>query len=192
MGAFMRRIGALLVLAFSVLAPLASVAWAVDGAAHCLKGTHFTVAFRERANAVGSLIIAHPLEGVGASACTLKRGKASFAIGGADDALYVQGLIGDILVLDVGTGPDRQLTLYDLSKRREILSLAYDSDAPLALSADAIELHEIVDGASPENCPDYKKFEADGLTAALARPIRLHLPELTREGIGAQTCVARQ
>ncbi|QTL03311.1 hypothetical protein J5J86_21625 [Aquabacter sp. L1I39] len=154
----------------------------------CLEGAGFKVAYRERTQSVGSDIVVHS----GPSAtCTLKTA-GGFRVGGADDAFYVKGLAGAVLVLDAGTGPDRQVRLYDLATRRTLLTSDYDDDQPLTITPQSVTFWEVGGTADASNCKDFASITANGLAPALARQVTVRLPGLARSASGPERCIARQ
>lgn len=154
----------------------------------CLESAGFKVAYRERTQSVGSDIVVHAAP---SGACTLKT-EGGFKIGGADDAFYVKGLAGSILVLDAGTGPDRQLRLYDLAARRTVLTADYDDDQPLDVKPGSVTFWEVGGIADASNCKDFANIKANGLEPALARQVTVRLPGLERGAPGPARCIARQ
>lgn len=154
----------------------------------CLEGAGFKVAYRERTQAVGSDIVVHSGP---SAACSLKTA-GGFKVGGADDAFYVKGLAGNVLVLDAGTGPDRQLRLYDLSGRRTLLTTDYDDDQKLDVKPDAVTFWEVGGKADASNCKDFASITANGLEPALTRQVTVRLPGLERSASGPARCIARQ
>ncbi len=154
----------------------------------CLEAAGFKVAYRERTQSVGSDIVVHAGP---SAACSLKT-SGGFKVGGADDAFYVKGLAGSMLVLDAGTGPDRQLRLYDLAARRTVLTADYDDSQPLGVTPEAVTFWEVSAGANASNCKEFASIKANGLEPALARQVTVRLPGLERGAPGAARCIARQ
>ena len=154
----------------------------------CLEAAGFKVAYRERTQSVGTDIVVHS----GPSAtCTLKTA-GGFKVGGADDAFYVKGLAGGVLVLDAGTGPDREVRLYDLATRTTVLTADYDDGQKLEVKPDAVTFWEVGGTADASNCKDFASIKANGLEPALARQVTVRLPGLERTATGAARCIARQ
>jgi len=97
-------------------------------------------------------------------ACSARAAKGDYAIGGAEDAFYLLKLVGGTLLIDAGTGPDRELRIYDLASRKLVFSGDYDSDD---IAIDATGASFWVPGgakATKKNCPDLAQIEENGLT----------------------------
>ncbi|MEW6255666.1 MAG: hypothetical protein AB1592_06895 [Pseudomonadota bacterium] len=147
--------------------------------------------YREKTNAVGSDILVQALNGK-ARKCAFDRKEGDYKIGGADDADYVLGLSGTVLVLDQGTGPDRTLALYDLQARKVILNQDYDDSEPVKVEPGQVTFRAVTGPANASNCPEFKSFEANGLGAALTQAAVVSLPGAKLALSGKPGCIARQ
>ena len=97
-------------------------------------------------------------------ACSAKAAKGDFAIGGAEDAFYLLKLVGGTLLIDAGTGPDRELRIYDLANRKLAFAGGYDSD-DIAIDAKGASFWTPNGAkATKKNCPDLAQIEGNGLT----------------------------
>ncbi len=157
----------------------------------CLKTDNFQVVYREKADSVGSDILVQKLDGKPRK-CAFDRKPGDFKIGGDDDANYVLGAAGDILVIDQGTGPDRTLQLYDLQARKAVLTQDYDDSEPVKIAPGKVTFRAVTGPANASNCPDFKSFEANGLGAALTQAAEIALPAAKMTLSGATGCIARQ
>ncbi|TCT04188.1 hypothetical protein [Aquabacter spiritensis] len=158
----------------------------------CLAAPGLQVVYAERADSVGSTILVQSLKPGETRPCGFQKRAGDYAVGGPDDADYVLGLAGSILVLDQGTGPDRTLALYDLAARRVALTRAYDSDAPVAITPTQISFAGIVGPATAATCPAFREYKKNGLEAVLVREVTVRLPCLAETAAGAPRCIPQQ
>jgi hypothetical protein len=182
-----------LVLALLAL-PLVSFAGPTSAAepVQCLQGEGFQVAYRERADSVGTDIVVRSVTGTGKPACTLKKQPGDASIGGRDDANYVKGLSGRFLVLDQGTGPDRTLSIIDLATRKPVVSVGYDDNEPVEIKPGSVSFWAVTGKGTAANCPAFKEYSANGLEAALIRQTVVSLPEARSQASGPSKCIAQQ
>ncbi|OYX13546.1 MAG: hypothetical protein B7Z15_06850 [Rhizobiales bacterium 32-66-8] len=155
-----------LVLALLAL-PLVSFAGPTSAAepVQCLQGEGFQVAYRERADSVGTDIVVRSVTGTGKPACTL---------------------------LDQGTGPDRTLSIIDLATRKPVVSVGYDDNEPVEIKPGSVSFWAVTGKGTAANCPAFKEYSANGLEAALIRQTVVSLPEARSQASGPSKCIAQQ
>ncbi len=184
---------------FATLLGLAFVSWGWAGptmaapvAPKCLTSDDFFVVYRESQLGPGSDILARRKGPDAPTTCTFAKVAGDFEVGGKDDADYVLGLSGRMLVMDRGTGPTRMLVIYDLAARKAVLTLGYDSSAPVKVEAGAVIFSAITGKATAKTCPKFKEYTKQGLDAAMTVETRIALPSLARSTSGAARCIAQQ
>lgn len=178
----------LAVLAIGGAAPVA----AAPVAPTCLTSDDFLVIYRESQLGPGSDILARRKTPDAPAACTFTKAPGDFDVGAKDDADYVVGLSGRMLVMDRGTGPSRKLVIYDLAARKAVLTLAYDSSSPVKVEPGVVVFSAITGRATAKTCPKFKEYAKQGLGAALSVETRIALPSLARSTSGAPRCVPQQ
>ncbi|OYW43823.1 MAG: hypothetical protein B7Z45_00610 [Azorhizobium sp. 12-66-6] len=177
-----------------VLASLSGVsaAPAFASEAQCKFGGGFQVISRARTEAPGNDIIARAVPASAAGPCIFAKRGGDIDISTADEADTVLGLAGTHLVMDRGTGPSRELVIYDLSARKVALTLAYDDQVPVKITAAGVTLAAVTGPASAANCPKFKDYAANGLGAALTIETHIAFPGLARTQSGKSRCIAQQ
>lgn len=185
------RFGTLLGLAF-VFGGLAGPAMAAPVAPTCLTSDDFLVVYRESQLGPGSDILARRRGPDTPTACTFAKSAGDFEVGTKDDADYVVGLSGHMLVVDRGTGPARKLVIYDLVARKAVLTSPYDSSSPVKVEPGVVVFSAITGRATAKTCPKFKEYTKQGLDAAMAVQTRIALPSLVRSASGPARCVAQQ
>lgn len=177
-----------------VLASLASLsaAPAFASEAQCKFGGGFQVISRARTDAPGNDIIARAVPANAAGPCIFSKRGGDIEISTPDEADTVLGLAGTHLVMDRGTGPSRELVIYDLSARKVALKLAYDDQEPVKIIASGVTLAAVTGPASAATCPKFKEYAANGLGAALTIETRIAFPGLARSQSGKPRCIAQQ
>ncbi|MFG1464098.1 hypothetical protein V5F77_14495 [Xanthobacter sp. DSM 24535] len=165
---------------------------AVASEAKCKFGGGFQVISRARTDAAGDDIIARAVPASAAGPCVFAKRSGDIEVSSSDAADTVIGIGGPMLVLDRGTGPSRELVLYDLSTRKAALVLAYDDEVPVKVTAAGVTFSAVTGPANAGNCPKFKQYAANGLEAALAVETHIAFPGLTRTESGKPRCIARQ
>lgn len=165
---------------------------AAPSAAKCLTSDDFLVVYRESNLGPGSDILARRKSADASASCAFAKASGDFEVGAKDDADYVVGLSGRILVMDRGTGPSRKLVLYDLAARKALQTLSYDSSSPVKVEPGVVVFSAITGRASAKTCPKFKDYAKQGLGAAMSVETRIALPSLARSTSGPARCVAQQ
>lgn len=171
---------------------LAGPALAAPSAAKCLSSDDFFVVYRESNLGPGSDILARRKGAETPAPCAFAKAPGDFEVGAKDEADYVVGLSGRILVVDRGTGPSRKLVLYDLAARKAVQTLSYDSSSPVKVEPGVVVFSAITGPASAKTCPKFKDYAKQGLGAAMSVETRIALPSLARSTSGPARCVAQQ
>jgi hypothetical protein len=100
------------------------------------------------------------------------------------------GIFDRFLFLDAGTGPDvRNLTIYDLAKRKKVYSVDYYEDT-LSIEDNGLIFHKDLELRYKRPCPDAKKFGA--VDYGFEQNTRLDLYSLDEKPIGKIECYPRQ
>ncbi|OYY30337.1 MAG: hypothetical protein B7Y65_00770 [Azorhizobium sp. 35-67-15] len=172
-------------------APLSATP-ALASEAQCKFGGGFQVISRARADAAGNDIIARAVPAGAAGPCIFAKHSGDIEISTADEADTVLGLAGTHLVMDRGTGPSRVLVIYDLAARKVALTLPYDDEVPVKITASGVTLAAVTGPASAANCAKFKEYKANGLGAALAIETHIAFPGLARSQSGKPRCIAQQ
>ncbi|HQS49999.1 MAG TPA: hypothetical protein PK706_26730 [Xanthobacteraceae bacterium] len=177
-----------------VLASLAglSAAPAFATEAQCKFGGGFQVISRARTEAPGDEIIARAVPASAAGPCIFSKRAGDIEISTVDEADTVLGLAGAHLVMDRGTGPSRDLVIYDLAARKVALTLPYDDKEPVKITASGVTLAAVTGPASAATCPKFKEYKANGLGAVLTIETRIAFPGLARSQSGKPRCIAQQ
>ncbi len=173
-----------------LLAPTGAAA--AKAAPVCVRSSHFQVVHAARENAVGSDILVQRLTPGQSRACKFQRRTGDYSVGGPNDANYVLGLTGGVLVLDQGTGPNRTLSLFDLEARRVLIDRRYDDEAPVKIEPAQVVFSAIIGPGKPELCPQYKELTANGLSTALVQDMTIALPSREVRMSGTVRCIGQQ
>jgi hypothetical protein len=108
-----------------------------------------------------------------------------------EEAEYFLALQGDLLILDSGTGPDpRGLIIWNLHERKKVYSGDYSE--PIEIKSGYLEFWMETEKATNENCPELKKWESDGLGAAIEGKVRLNLFDFSIVKSSQIRCNSRQ
>ena len=124
--------------------------------------------------------------------CDDKSAKTYFIIKN-DDSNFFFGLFEDYLFVDIGTGPEpRGLSVFDLSRKKKIYDASYNT--PIKISAGpALDFWMPLEKDLPKKqCPQAKKWEAQGLGFGFERRVILDLKTLKERTIGQPRCTPRQ
>ncbi|MBZ9934695.1 hypothetical protein LB518_00190 [Mesorhizobium sp. BR1-1-16] len=100
-------------------------------------------------------------------ACSTKKLKTDFVVGSRDDAFYLLKLVGNYLLIDAGTGPDRDLLIYDLASKKQVFSGGYSDDDIKIDSSKVVFWTGSAEKATKKNCKDLASIEKNGLTPVI-------------------------
>jgi putative hemolysin len=158
----------------------------------CTESDAYFVVEKSRAPEVGSdILVKRKASASEDIACAYAPTEGDYVLSGLD-ATYVEVLEGEFLILDSGTAPDpRGLSVYDLSKEREIYTDRYSK--PIELKNGTFTYWQPVDTVpTVQNCPELANWQASGLGAGIERHVSLNLATLKVTPLGETRCSARQ
>lgn len=96
------------------------------------------------------------------------------------------------LCLDSGTGPDhRGLIIWDLGKKKKVYTGTW-KDEEVNTKPSYMEFWLETGRATDENCPEAKKWRAQGLGAAIETWVRVDLSDFTITKSSKTRCSSRQ
>lgn len=106
---------------------------------------------------------------------------------------FFQGLAGNVLITDSGSGPDfRLLTLYDIRQKSKFLQLDDYSDEGMALKSNKLIVWRKTSNANPNNCPQYNLWTSQSLGAVIETQISIDLASHRVVTTAKQRCRPRQ
>lgn len=171
----------------------APAAAAPQSPAKCLSSDGFLVIHRDSTLGPGSDILVRPVPaGAAAPECIYKKTPGDVEVSSPNEADYVVGAAGRFLVMDRGTGPSRNLVIYDMAARKPVLTQAYDGETPVKITAEAVTFSAIVGPATAKTCPKFQEYTKQGLTPVLTSETSVRLPSLARTKSAATRCAAQQ
>jgi len=104
-------------------------------------------------------------------------------------AQYFYGLVNDLLIMDEGTGNERDFVVYDLIKRTEVFKDTYYGDLILDKMGNTLSyMHQIEKLATVQNCLDFNKFKSDGGGAMFRIKTVLDLKNLIKKEVEKPVC----
>jgi hypothetical protein len=159
----------------------------------CHESASFFVIARTRGEDVGTDFVVKTKPAAGASPpCAFKAGANDYRIGGPDDSYYFTALKGHFLILDAGTGPGREISIFDLTERRQVFRADTFSDEPPVASETGLQFWMQVAEGNPQNCPRFKEFEAMSMGAAVETKARYDFASGKVTRSNETRCVATQ
>ncbi|MCX6719910.1 MAG: hypothetical protein NTV36_02275, partial [Candidatus Staskawiczbacteria bacterium] len=101
---------------------------------------------------------------------------------------YYKGLVNNFLILDQGTAPyPRQLIIYDLTAKKEVLFDAYS--VPLDITSNAVAYWNVTNQKiTAENCPDSVQWIKEGLGAEIESHVSFDFLTLKPKELGQTRC----
>ena len=182
--------------------PETTMAW------HCYRNSAAAVLATEKTESVGSkLLVRKPTADLKAD-CAVEQ-RPSDRVLGVDDtpdegSFFYIALAKSFLILDNGTGPDRELVIYEVPAGRKRLAVGYsvaDSCDPASgCQSDDFRIddtgltfwRQIDEKPTPENCRGYAGFMKTTGSAAIEERSVFRFASATVEGSGTKRCTARQ
>lgn len=160
----------------------------------CRSSGDVVVVSRDRAGEVGQDIYVTKREKTG-SACLYRPKPGDLRIGRGVDT-YVMALLGPMLALDSGTGPDRRLTIYDVTTRKKLADTAYDDARKVVADTVALTYWRVAaKPVAPAACPAAWRAAAENADARQAHrsyEVRIGLGDRKPHDTGAADCVRLQ
>lgn len=159
----------------------------------CVKNEEFQVVYRDRIGGPGSIILVQRLHpGQPPRWCFFKRQPGDFSLTGPGDDMNVIGLVGNVLVLDTGTGPSREIAFFDLESRNWLRTEPYDNEVPVKIDPGTVKFSAVTGPGTAETCPEFKDYSEKGLAAALAQEAIIQFPSGQMVLSGPIRCIPRQ
>lgn len=171
----------------------------------CMRNDQVTVLANEKVPDVGTRFLVRKTTGSLKADCEVEQRPSDVVIGGdPDSAYYYISLAGRNLILDEGTGPDRQLAIYDLPSTTPVFTGGYsvqDSCNPTTgcesedfrIDADGLTFwRTLKDKATARNCRDYAKFMKTTGSAVIEEKSFFRFAGHRLESLKDRRCVAAQ
>lgn len=112
------------------------------------------------------------------------------------DAAYFSVAGARFLALDVGTGPDRQLLVYDIAARRKVFGTPYDDARKVRTTTDGFVFWDVgAQPIKPATCPKDWRKDPDNVLASSAhvsREILFAFKDGKTRETGRATCMRTQ
>ena len=178
----------------------ADQAWPLAGGGACYAFARYVVRARPREAAAGEDVVAYRrAPGDARAQCDGPVREAVFAAVSPSEASHFFGLVGDLLLLDEGTGPNsRTVRVVDLTSARVVHEAAYEEPVQ-------IEEGALVYGMEPEvtrsmeeiaalgvECPEAAVWLSEGLGVGLSPQVRYDLAARSATPTGEVLCVPIQ
>lgn len=158
------RRGLFLAVAFAMIATCGQ---AVAAAPKCVSNEAFLVVEAPHKDGVGNRYIVRDNRATQKPACSTRKAPGDQTIGAADDPYFLLKLAGPYLLIDSGTGPDRDLIIRDLANGKTLFSGGY-SDDDVKIDASHASFWATSDQKpTKRNCPDLASITASGLTPVI-------------------------
>lgn len=156
----------------------------------CRENSKYLVLIKQPEAGVSSLLIKNKTNSQEKIACNYIVDQADFELKNLE-ATYFLALVNNFLVLDIGTGPARNLIVYNLENRQQIFTDGY-SDLT-SNSANTITYWASTDQkTTTTNCPKLNEYLSGGLGAAIEARVSLNLKTLVKKELGEFRCAPRQ
>ncbi|MGD2154578.1 MAG: hypothetical protein PVG79_15010, partial [Gemmatimonadales bacterium] len=130
------------------------------------------------------------------ASCAVERDQAQYVFGGVGTERWFAGIYGDLLFVDIGTGPGiRGLVLRSLTSGAAVYEGTYADPIVLEQGAGGAQLSfyvEISPEAGEYECPMAERWAASGLGHAYEVRVILELATLELERTGEVRCSPRQ
>lgn len=186
-------------------AAAATVAW------HCYRNAAATVLATEKTDSVGSRYWLRKTTADLKADCAVEQ-RPTDRVLGEDDPNDAKGwsaystiaLVGNLLILDEGTSPDRTLVILEVPAGRKLLDVGYSVQEGCSPSSgcqsdefrfDDKELtfwRQLKEKPTPKNCQGYAGFMKTTGAAALEERSVFRFATRKVEGSGTKRCTARQ
>jgi hypothetical protein len=188
----MRRARIIATLLALLVALLAATLPAQAATPRCHDSAAFRVVERARDDGPGTDFLVQPMPpGAARAACRYRRAPGDFDIPGRDAESFA-ALVGALLVIDNGTGPEgRRLIVWNVQRRAQVL------DTPLGAIVSVNSQHIVywrpeARPADDANCPQRRRWRAELLGARMQRKVDLDLASLALQPLEDWRCVPRQ
>ena len=152
---------------FLALAATLAAGPAFAAAPTCVSNADWLVVEQPHKDGVGNSYIIRDTKSTPKPACSLKPAKGDRVIGTSEDPFTLLKLIGNDLLIDSGTGPDRTLLIYDLRNGKTVFQGGYDDEDFKADATGASFWVQRPTKATAKNCPDLASIKKNDLTPTL-------------------------
>lgn len=105
-------------------------------------------------------------EGKAKKGCRFKASAKDFVIGKPGDPPWFSALEGRMLVLTRSTGPQGDLVVYDLVKRKPVLDVPSDSHE---IEKDGLSFWQRIGEATAKTCPEFAEHQANGFGSVIVQ-----------------------
>ena len=163
-----------LAISLSVLMPAAADA-SPAGKPVCRNTPGYLVITREKNGNVGDDILVRRTASAAQkkSSCAFAVRPGDYVLGRGDEAAYVLAMQRRFIALDVGTGPDRQLLIYDVELRKKLVDVPYDDSKSVQVREDRFVYWEIAKNpVKPQSCPAVWRQTTENRDARAAHSTR--------------------
>lgn len=175
----------------------------------CYRNESFTVLATDKKDEVGTRFLVRKSTPAIKADCAIEQRPGDRVIGegtSADDMLSLSyiALVKPLLILDSGTGPDRELVIKDLRSGKQVLQAGYSvqdtCDPTTGCESDEFRIdekgltfwRELAEPATAKNCQNYARFMKTTGSAAIEEKTFFNFSTMKTEAQKARRCVARQ
>lgn len=137
----------------------------------CTQNDRYLIVEKPYKDSVGNSYIVREKDGDAKPACAFRAQKGDFVIGNPNsedgDPFFLLKLKDQYLFIDSGTGPDRELVIYNLASRGRIYANGY-SDEDISFGDSRATFWAASDEKpTKKTCPKLHAIEKDGFTAGI-------------------------
>lgn len=176
-------------LALTASALALTIAPAFAQEAQCFQNDSFLVIAKDRAEDVGmDILVRAPARGK--IKCEYAEHQGDFIVNPDGDALWLQGLAGNYLVLTRSTGPDGDVVIYDLTTEQVVVDEPADTEVTVA--DDAVTFWQRTKQGTAKNCREFEEYSSNGLGAVIAEERVLDVASGEIKATGAKHCSPTQ
>ena len=140
---------------------------AIASETECHENRFFSVSVKPYAEEPGARFTVRALTGGKVKkGCRFKPSAHDFVIGKPGDPLWFSALEGKMLVLTRSTGPQGDLVVYDLVKRKPVLDVPSDSHA---IEKGSLSFWQRIGEATEKACPEFAEHQLNGFTSVIVQ-----------------------
>ncbi|MDQ0504316.1 hypothetical protein [Xanthobacter agilis] len=133
----------------------------------CMRDGGFLVVELPHANAVGNSYIVRGSAAGQAPQCNATAAPGDYIVGKDEDPFFLSKLAGSYMFIDSGTGPTRELLIYDLKTHQQVYKNIYDSESLKRDGNHVVFWAASQEPATKKTCRDLRKFKQQGFEAGL-------------------------
>lgn len=137
----------------------------------CTENADYLVVELPHRDSVGNSYIVRDKTAGQSPVCSTRAAKGDFVVGrqkGDDaDPFFLLRLEGPYLLIDSGTGPDRDLVIYDLKARKAVYSGGYSDEDIRFGAGQAVFWAMSSETATKKTCPKIASITKNGLTPTI-------------------------